>query len=217
MEAASVPADAAESQEGTEEAQPEQQAQADLTPVLERLDELSRGMGQLQPLLQHQEPEPDPDLGLDQVFPDDGYGNQQLDPSALNTYIEQQVERRIAAHDQRVTAVEQRQLDQEWDALAEQYPKLQDPKFAEEIGGEVRRFAEARGVPALAADPDFVEMVFLAKEARDRAAREVPAGSGEEVHLEGSSATAGEPETDADQDIARRMLAAGGPGSLWGG
>lgn len=211
MEAASVPTDAATPEGGEATEQESQQPQgADLSPVLERLDELAQSFQASQPLLQQQqEPESEPRLGLQDVYREDEYGQQALDPQALDRLIDQRMEDRIQAHESRVNAIEQRQLDQEWDALAEEYPKLQDRKFAEEVGQEVRAFAQGRGVPALAADPDFVEMVYLAKEARDRAAREVPAGSGAEVHVEGSTVGAAEPEA-TDQDIARSILEAGG-------
>ena len=69
--------------------------------------------------------------------------------------------------------------------------------------------AEALGNPALAREPAFLEMVYLAAKARERAGQEIPAGSAPGVTLE--TGPGGSPaSSESGDDVADRIVAAGG-------
>lgn len=225
MEAAGIPSDGGVEGQEAQAAPEATEPSVDLNPVLERLDELARGQQEYQPLLQRmqeqygQQEEPEPDFS--QLYTEDPYGSQQIDPDRLNGYLEQAIEKGVEQRLQPIMEgqrqIQQHLLSQEYDALAEDYPKLQDPKEVESLRGEIGGFLQSRGLPEhLANDPAVIETFHLAREARSRAAQEAPASSDGQVHLESSSGVnPGEP-SKGDEDIARQILEAGGPRSVFG-
>jgi len=113
-------------------------------------------------------------------------------------------------------AREQERRDREAVALEQKYPELADEQTAVRYVQEGVQAAEALGNPALAREPAFLEMVYLAAKARERAGQEIPAGSAPGVTLEtgpgGSPAPA-----QGDEDAAKRIVAAGRRGGFRSG
>ena len=113
-------------------------------------------------------------------------------------------------------AREQERRDREATALEQRYPELADEQTAVRYVQEGVQAAEALGNPALAREPAFLEMVYLAAKARERAGQEIPAGSAPGVTLEtgpgGSPAPA-----QGDEDAAKRIVAAGRRGGFRSG
>lgn len=105
-------------------------------------------------------------------------------------------------------AREQERRDREATALEERYPELADEQTAVRYVQEGVQAAQALGNPALAREPAFLEMVYLAAKARERAGQEIPAGSTSGATLEtgpgGSPAPA-----QGDEDAAKRIVNAG--------
>jgi hypothetical protein len=96
---------------------------------------------------------------------------------------------------------------QEADALEATYPRLADPQFQDEMISLAISEANRLGIPAAAREPRFLEQVYLASEARQRAASEVPAGQERGVTLErGSAASSASP--GKEDDLGSRIVAA---------
>lgn len=106
-------------------------------------------------------------------------------------------------------AREQERRDREATALEQRYPELADEQTAVRYVQEGVQAAEALGNPALAREPAFLEMVYLAAKARERAGQEIPAGSAPGVTLE--TGPGGSPaSSESGDDVADRIVAAGG-------
>lgn len=118
----------------------------------------------------------------------------------LQGYIAQQVQQGVQQH---VTPYIQQQRANE---LERQYPDLADPKKAGEVVQATAQYAQKLGRPELARDPQLVELVYLAQQARSNASQETPAGGEQGVHLESGGAA---PQAE-EMDPADRMLQAWG-------
>jgi hypothetical protein len=102
----------------------------------------------------------------------------------------------------------QQARDAGFDALEERYADLKDEAEQDRLLELAQQQAQKLGMPQLAAEPDFVETVYLANVARTRAGNEVPAGSERGVALErGGTAPPAAPQTaeptDGDRIVAR--------------
>lgn len=217
MEANSLPAEGAEPEAGTSQ----ENAQPDIGAVMQRLDQLNGRFDNIEPLLQGGEEEYEADEGEegDEDFDFPGAFNELagedgvVDPEDLQGLIsqaaEQIAEKKLSERDARLSTVEQYLQAQELNALTEKYPELQDDEQATALSQKVRAFAEARGIPELAGDPEFVEFMYLAESARRSAAQQTPAGTQTGPFMEGGSgASPGEPQ----EDPAQAILKAGGGG-----
>ena len=142
----------------------------------------------------------------DEDFADDGALTQEAQIRALA-----EMQRAIVREEMRpvLEAQEQARRDREAEALEERYTELADEDTARKYVEEAVAAAQTLGQPALAREPSFVEMVYLAAKARERAGQEIPAGSAPGVTLEtgpGGSPAAGE----SGDDVADRIVNAGG-------
>lgn len=220
MEAAQVP-----SQDGPQDAAETQEApQAQVPPeVMQRLDELNGRFGQLEPVLQQfaQQQQPQEETQEtpgwdDYVDPDTGYV---IDPNGLEQSIQQRIQQGIEQAQgplaQQMQQMQQFLQDQELDGLMEDYPELQDQGKAQALAQRANEYAASRGIPQLATDPEFVEMVYLAGKAMEQAQQGVPAGD-QGVHLEGGSGNPGEPQVNATQEAFGQLAQQGAGGGVWG-
>ena len=176
--------------------------------------------------------------GLEQRLPapadeeDDGYEDDGFDPAAFfeegqfsdddftdDGTLSTEAQMRALADMQRAIvreemapiheAREQDRRDREATALEERYPELADEQNARAYVEEAVAAAQSLGQPLLAREPSFLEMVYLAAKARERAGQEIPAGGAPGVTLEtgpGGSPGAG----GSDDDAGDRIVAAGG-------
>lgn len=125
---------------------------------------------------------------------------QQQAMQQLQSYISEQVQQGVQQH---VTPYIQQQRANE---LERQYPALADPKTAGEVVQQTAAYAQKLGRPELARDPQLVELVYLAQQARNSASQETPADGDQGVHLESGGAA---PQAE-EMDAADRMLKAWG-------
>lgn len=214
-------AGAEQGQEQTQEA-PQQQVP---TEVMERLDELSGKFDNLEPLLpvlqealqQPQEEEGEPGYG--QYF-DDETG--EFDPQAFDQQVEQRAKQiaqdQMGPLQQQLQQVQDRMLEDEFAALADDYPQLTEQTFMQQFVPELKQNADqlARelGLPQEMADqlvrnPNFIEREYLARQAMAQAQQGAPAGD-QGVHLEGGSGNPGQPQKDDtldrwDRDIQQNL------------
>ena len=172
-----------------------QELRGDILPMLEGLRQPS-------------EPEPEVDE-FAELFAQD-YGDevgeqaQGLNPDQLKAAFQQVVENTVGPQ---LQELREWRLDQEAAKLENQYPDLQKPEVAREIVGQAQAVAQAFGNAELARQPGFIELVYKASMADQRAAQETPAGSEAEIALEaaGGAAPAG---GDPDDQIRDRIAAA---------
>lgn len=203
MEVASVPGgEAAEPQAPAEAAQEAPAPAIDpqrFESVESRLGEVSDGMRALMARIPEQAPEAEPDFAeqFEELYEQtagapDAQSLQQL----VNQQAERIVEQKMAPFVQQFQQFQQGASAEKLDALQAQYPEYQDPQKASELVDEVVTRAAAWGNPELAQNPEFVEQVLLARQARAMP-QETPAGQGPEAHLEtGGGAGPVEPEAN---------------------
>jgi hypothetical protein len=125
---------------------------------------------------------------------------QQQAMQQLQSYIAEQVQQGVQNS---VTPYIQQQKANE---LERKYPDLATPEKAAEVVQATAQYAQRLGRPELARDPELVELVYLAQQARNSAAQETPADGDQGVHLESGGAA---PQQE-EMDPADRMLKAWG-------
>lgn len=109
------------------------------------------------------------------------------------------------------------QIQQEAEALEQEFPALATPEGAEQALNQAREHAKAMGDDTLASNPSFVRLVHLAGLAEQAAVGQTPAGATQEaVAVEGGGGAA--PAGQVEDDTAQRILKAGSPnGGVLGG
>jgi hypothetical protein len=156
------------------------------------------------------EPEPEPAEPVgeapaiqfsDDDFNDDGSLTVEAQTREIEKIAQTVVERTLAPQRE---AEQQARRDAGFDALEERYTDLADEAAQERLLELATARAEKLGMPQLAAEPEFVETVYLAEQARQRAGDEVPAGSERGVTLErGGTAPPAAPSSPAPDDGSR--------------
>lgn len=145
---------------------------------------------------QYQPGQYEPDYGMDPQA-QQAQAMQQLQ-SYISDQVQQGVQQAITPHIQRQKA----------DELERRYPDLADPQKAGQVVQATAQWAQRMGRPDLARDPELVELVYLAEQARTRAAQETPAENGSSgVHLETGGAA---PQGQEEESAGDRMLRAWG-------
>lgn len=160
-----------------------------------------------QPAAEEEEGDPDtPTIDFsDDDFNDDGSLSLEAQTREIERIAAAVVDRTLAPQRE---AQEQARRDAGFDALEGRYTDLADEANQERLLQSAQARAEALGMPQLAAEPEFVETVYLAEQARQRAGDEVPAGSERGVTLErGGTAPPAASSTptpdDGDRIVAR--------------
>ena len=170
-----------------------QELRSDIVPMLESLRQPS-------------EPEPEEADEFAELFAQD-YGDQLgeqaqgLDPDQLRSAFQKVVQDTVGP--QREELREWR-LDREAAELEGRFPDLQKPEVAREIVGQAQAVAQAFGNPEMARQPKFIELIYKASMADQRAAQETPAGSQGGIELE----SAGGAAPTSEEDAQNRILAA---------
>jgi hypothetical protein len=172
-----------------------------------RLDTITERLPEPEPEIEEDE---DPAAATiqfsDEDFNDDGSLTLEAQTREIERIAATVVERTLAPQRE---AAEQARRDAGFDALEERYTDLQDEATQDRLLQLAQEKARVLGNPALAAEPDFVETIYLAEQARSRAGNEVPAGSERGVALErGGTAPPAAPQTAAPTDGDRIVAAA---------
>lgn len=208
----------------------EQAAPQGMDALMSRMDELSQQVQSIAPPAQADEPAWTGGIGdlpyqdfsqpQEQQFDQQGqqyqdpYGQQYqpgqyapeygADPQAQQQQVMQQLNEYVSnAVQQQITPFIQAQKANE---LERKYPALADNETAAKVVREADLWAKRAGLPAEhARNPELVELVYLAQQARDRASQQTAADGGQQdVHLEGSGAQPQGVEMDeGDQMLAR--------------
>lgn len=171
------------------------------TDVTGRFDSLTERIPAPAAAAAEEEDEGDDELGYEFDFEDDDYDEEgALTPEASMKAM-QQMMRQVAqeAMQPHLERQQDERRDEAAAALEERYPKLREEKFQDEMIGKTIAFARDLGVPALAREPGLLEIVYLAHEAMENGANEVPAGSEREVVLSRSGAAGGAGEDQEDE------------------
>lgn len=196
----------------------------DLSPVLERLDEVVSRQetfgSELAALRAQPEAEAEPDDGLADfdfsgLYDTPGEMDEAQAARVLQGLVQQQM---TPALEQAVgplaEQLQQMRVESDARALIEQYPELGDPSVAEAVTKRADEMAKEIGNPDLAQSRQFIELVFKAQKADQRAAGEVPVGDLQSQSLEGG---AGAVPGGADgQSIAQQIVGSRSRSSFWG-
>ncbi len=136
-------------------------------------------------------------------------GGEELTPEAIDQRIQERAQQ-IAQ--EAVAPLKAEQQAQQLAALEESYPDMRDPKKARAVVDEARRMAERIGAPEAWRDPEVLEQVYLAQQARERAEQPPEAEAGEVAELEQPGA--GRVQEPGGSDIADEIVKAGS-GGFW--
>jgi hypothetical protein len=158
----------------------------------------------------------------DEFFQEDGT----ITPDDLQQWIDQAAEKKAQEFvkplqqqmSQAQAAAEQRRLEQAADTLEEKYPILGDEEYQERFiqtaQQQAMALAQAVGNPELAEtlwrQPEFMENIHLAMQARERAENEVPAGSEGGLTLERGGSMGPTGPIDDEAAIRDRIVNAKG-------
>lgn len=201
----------------------------DLTPVNERFDRIEQTLGQFAQNLQPPaEEDPaggiDPNLlaafGLDPQEYADQYAQPepQMDPAALQTAIQSQIQQAISPYQQQVQAM---QLESMASQLESKYPQLQDPAIAgpvvERTTSMAQQLVQTMGLPAemvnqIRQNPVLIENAYLAHQAASGAVDEA---SAQPNHTTLENPSGAGPE-GSEPSFTDRMLSARKGNSFWG-
>lgn len=177
-----------------------------------RLEQMQRVFEERLP---QQEPEEEPELADprdpeffgDEDYAPDGSLTEEAQARQFEAILAQMVEQ--AAQQQVAPLYQQREAerrDREADALEERYPDLRDEETQDRVLERAAEVAQQLGNPEAAIEPAFVELVYLAMQAQERAASETPAGGGPNVPIErggGASPAQGGDEPDLGDAIVK--------------
>lgn len=208
-------------QEGTQEAT---SSGLDLSPVLERFDDMGSRMERMESsfaeYLQGDEPEQADEFDFASLFGDDpGQGQeadprQQLNPEALQQLIDQRAqslfEEKYGPLSEQVRSI---QVGLDAEALTARYPDLAKQEIAGPVVAKAKELAELAGKPELATNTQLLETIYKAQMADRYAAGEVPVGGKQQFEAERAGGAG--PTADDAPDIAQRIIASRQQQSSW--
>lgn len=217
--------------EGTQETQEQQAPERDsgVSQLSEKFDQflgdfqsrLEQMESRLTPAQEEQQEEEAP-FTPDEFFQEDG----SITPEDLQQWIDQAAEKKAQQFTQPIqqqwaesqAKAEEQRLERAADALEEKYPILGDEeyleRFVETAQQQAMALAQSMGDPELAEilwkQPEFMENIHLAIQARERAENEVPAGSESGFQLERGGSIGPMGAVDDDEAIRNRIIHAKG-------
>lgn len=159
----------------------------DLSPVLERFDDMGSRMERIESQFSEYaqgepEGEPEDEFDLASLFGDEQGQEAEpdprtLNPEALQQYIAQQVQRGIQEHVSPLSeSVQGLTMRHEAAELVSKYPDMDKPEVAGPVIEEADQLAKSMGRPELATNMKFLGTIYEAQMARKYAAGEVPVG-----------------------------------------
>lgn len=166
-----------------------------------------RALGERIPEQPAVEPEPeDPFAGFEPAFsPEDYDVDGQLTEQAQRAALDQMVQHAAQEAVKPFLAQQaQERRDREADALEQKYPVFADEAKAAQYIGQAQQQAAALGKPELAIEPGFLEMVYLADEARQKSKAEQSA-TDQAVTLERAGGAAPADGSQGDDGTAGRI------------
>lgn len=206
--------------------------------------QMAEYMPAIQQIAQQQQGQQEPEPSLEEMaaafFGDPGYGQgepqydpytgeplqqqappqqqqQQADPSQMIDLFRRVVREEVAPLQGELTARQQREQQEAWNNLYQEFPQMQDPTTAPRIAESVARAAQLFGrdqaeAERLASNPGFVRMAYLSSVNEAQARGETPAGAGDGIHPIEAGGGASAPG-DATVDEGDAIVSAGGGGS----
>jgi hypothetical protein len=179
-----------------------QQQGPDLSALADQLGTLSAGQDEMREFLQsqpwqttdapqEQQQEAEPELDLSQFLDpaDPSYDPNQVAQQlsdVVDRVVAQRLEQGLAPLQEQVKDVRQ---EREWQAIADEFPELEDRKIAEPVFGLAKQLADHNGHPELAQEPWFVRMAYITGKAMETA-NEEGAEAPSAAHLEGGGGAA---------------------------
>jgi hypothetical protein len=128
--------------------------------------------------------------------------------SQLDAYVNEAAQEAIQPFIEKMQA--ERRNDQ-LKELAAKHPDLKEPKVIEAVGKKLGAIADAKGDPSLRADPNLVELAYMAVKAEEISSSEKPANPGS-GHVESGSISQPDSGESPEEQIRNAILKAGGAG-----
>jgi hypothetical protein len=208
-----VATEGADAPQGTTQDAP---AGLDLSPVLERFDDMGSRMERIESQFSEYARGDEPEEADDEFDFASLFGDEQgqeaepeprnLNPEALQAFIAQQVERGIKdAVNPLSESVQGLTMRHEAAELVSRYPDMDKPEVAGPVIEEADQLAKSMGRPELATNMKFLGTIYEAQMARRYAAGEVPVGGKQGFEAERGGG-AGPVASDAP-DAAQQMIA----------
>lgn len=198
-------------------AEPQEQASSlDLSPVLERFEDLGGRMERMEqqfsrfgePEGQEEEPADDfADFDLDGMDPQQA---QQVLQQIVDARLQEALGQHIQPLSEQVRGI---QVGLDADALVARYPELGKQEIAKPVVEAARAFAQEAGDESLATNTKVLELIYKAQMADKRAAGEVPAGGEQQFDLERGSGAG--PAAADEPNIAERIVKARQNDEFW--
>jgi hypothetical protein len=173
-----------------------------LDRIYERMEEMSAQQRQMAE--QFSELAAPPEEEAPEFYDETGELTEDGVRAVVDDYVQQQVDARLAPREAQALTDKR---DDEWEALKESTPELDDPKYAQEVIAQAVAWANAHN-PDLIDRPEFVDVIEWVHKVRkydESAAAQTPAGRG--VVLE-SAAGAAQPSGQPEEDWGARIVAA---------
>ena len=159
----------------------------DLSPVLERFDDMGSRMERIESQFSEYAQGNEPEEAEDEFDFASLFGDEQgqeaepeprnLNPEALQSLIDQRAqalfEQKYGPLSEQVRSI---QVGLDAEALTARYPDLAKPEIAEPVVAKARELAEMAGKPELATNVQLLETIYKAQMADKYAAGEVPVG-----------------------------------------
>jgi hypothetical protein len=175
-----------------------------LERIYERMDQMSAQQrqlaDQLAPLFEEPEPEPE-------YYDDGGELTEDGVRAVVSDYVREQIDAQLAPRERQARAA---QREDEWDALKESFPDLQDPKVAKPLVDRAMAWAQSHN-PELIDGPgivDVIEWMYAKSKYDTTAAQQTSAGEGRHVVLESAAGAAPNGKGPNEVDWQARVIEA---------
>lgn len=158
----------------------------------------------------------EPEISMPQYtvadFDEDGALSLDAQAREMNRIAEEIADRKIEGV-QAERAAEREEIawqgrDADADALEAKYPDLADPVKQDQYLQIAAELADDLGRPDLAAEPKWLERVYLSEVAKQKAGDEIPAGDEQGVRVERGGAAAAAAAAGGEMDDGDRIVAA---------
>jgi hypothetical protein len=196
----------------------------DLGAMVEQIGQVAAGQEEIRQFLanmdQQQQAEPEAEQGSDEIDLSwlDQNAEAYQDPQAVAQRLSEQINGAVDTRAQALVQPVVQQMtemrrDQQARDLAAEFPEIAEPEMAQKLagrGGLAEQMATELGQPALAAEPSFWRLVYMAHKAAESANAENGSGDPQAARLESGSGPG--PASQVTEDDLRNAIINAGDG-----
>jgi hypothetical protein len=194
----------------------------DLGAMVEQIGQVAAGQEEIRQFLanmgQQQQAEPEAEQGSDEIDLSwlDQNAEAYQDPQAVAQRLSEQINGAVDTRAQALVQPVVQQMtemrrDQQARDLAAEFPEIAEPDMAQKLagrGGLAEQMATELGQPALAAEPSFWRLVYMAHKAAESANAENGSGDPQAARLESGSGP-GPASQMSEADLVQQIVNAG--------